>query len=293
MTSRGCSCFFLIGLVLRLVEAPAPAETFAERQDMVLDWVNSDWPNVGQYDGPHRIGRTGFWYVEGRIARNQTNSTTWTILSDAIRNADGLEDANGGNGGFSAWPGMDCYLRYSNFFPQAILDQYFTEYTTMPCYNHGATPNQQFMWATACYLACETWGKDLVTSVSGIDFSHSGGDLSGKTWLLYELDRIRDTGYNEHNASTYLYATLGPVRTLMEFATNTEIRAMARLAWESGIANAAPAWLDGQWALTDQRGGIAADTTHNPRCTDKELRLLFGSPNPYWQVDTEQGDPDA
>ncbi len=57
------------------------ADSFTDRGNLILDWVNSDWPNVGQYDGPHRIGRTGFWYVEGRLLRNQVNSTTWTILS--------------------------------------------------------------------------------------------------------------------------------------------------------------------------------------------------------------------
>ncbi len=279
--------FFLVWLGL-FQAVVAQADTFADRGNRILDWVNTDWPNLGQYGGPHRIGRTGFWYTEGRVLRGQTNATTWTILADAIKNADGTEDASGANGGFSGWPGMDCYLRWNQALPQNLKDQYYTEYTTMPNYKKGVTANQQWMWVTACRLACETWGTENVTQYSDANLTkNGGGDPSGKHWLMYQLDWAVRNNFIEHNATHYLVYSLGPVRSLADLSTDPELKNRARMTWDWAMANAAPYWLRGHACVTSSRGRVN-EVENRYDITDFTWWLMFGGPTPYSMLDSEQ-----
>src|SRR5512137_2930054 len=106
----------LLALAAVLFAAIAPLraqDTLQERTDLLLDSLSTRGVNTGQHDGPHRAGRTGFWTTEGRLVRGKTDSTTWNYLSAAITDADGSGDAGGANGGFSGWPGMDCWMRFN------------------------------------------------------------------------------------------------------------------------------------------------------------------------------------
>ena len=261
-------------------------DTLEYRTDMLLDSLSTRKVNVGQTDGPHRAGRTGFWTTEGRLMRNITNATTWSYLSAAISNADGSPDAGGANGGFSGWPGMDCWYRFNHLFPQNIKDQYFTEFTTMPNYHKGSTPNQKIMWAVACRLACEEWGTETATAVSDADYTRTG-DKTGADYIKAICSRTIKYSFEERWAKHYLTYTMGPLRTLSDFTADATLANMARMTNNWGFADLAPINFHGRWAVPAGRGNMGGDgNTYD--ISEFNSWLLMGGPNPASLLDADQ-----
>ena len=270
-----------------LLPAVARADTFDERAEMAIRAAARTRPNLGQHDGPHRAGRNGFWFAEARFATGDTAGAL-KILPGVLADADGHADAGGANGGFSLWPGMDCYVRWKAKMTPEIREAFKTTFTTCATYGKGATPNQQIMAAVACRLACEQWGEAVATSKSGITFRGAPkGDRSGRLWLMDELARVPRYNFKERWSKHYLWASLGPIRTLADLSTDPELRRRADMVWTWGVANSASTWLAGHWALPAGRGSTGAQQN---RCdlTEFSWWLLFGGPKPAGMLDSEQ-----
>jgi len=156
----------LVHAIPLLFTFPAMGQsTYEQRHEAFYDDISGRKINLGQTDGPHRAGRTGFWTTQGRLQRGMATwnpSKVWGELKTTITNADGAADAGGANGGFSGWPGMDTYMRWNHMMPQDVKDAYVAEFVGLKTYGNGSTPNQRIMWAAACRLACETWGTAAV-----------------------------------------------------------------------------------------------------------------------------------
>lgn len=235
----------------------AAQSTYEQRHDAYFDDISGRKINTGQRDGPHRAGRTGFWTTQGKLQRGNESSGVWSNLSSTIANADGEPDANGANGGFSGWPGMDTYLRWQHRFPQWIKDQYYTEYTTMPTYGRGSTPNQRIMWAAACKLACETWGTANVTQFSNA--ANRYGDPTGKAYMMAICDRTVKYNFEERWAKHYLQYTLGPLRSIADLSNDPELANRARMTWNWGWMDIASFSFKGRWAIPAGRGSMTQD----------------------------------
>ena len=144
--------------------------TYEQGHEAFYDDIANRKINLGQTDGPHRAGRTGFWTTQGRLQRGMATwnpGKVWGELKTTITNADGAQYAGGANGGFSGWPGMDTYMRWQHLMPQDVKDAYVAEYVGMKTYGNGSTPNQRIMWVAACRLARETWGTAANTGNAG------------------------------------------------------------------------------------------------------------------------------
>jgi len=261
-------------LLAGLKQGTAHAQaTFPERADYLLDYLNANAPNVGQTGGgPNRIGRTGFWFGQGRIARGNT-STGLSYISAAVGDA----DAEGANAGFSLWPGMDAWYRHNGIFSQALRDKYRDEYVGALYYG-GSTPNQRLMGATACYLASEVWGAAAVTANSNAANGH--GDPTGKAFINYLLDNLPRYNCEEHNSAQYLTFNLGPFHTLANFAPDPLIRQKARMGFEWLVADAAPSWLNGYACISNTRGRVDAPQNAYNGTTMPGWWLKFGGPTP-------------
>jgi len=275
MSLRPRSFAFAVALVIACMatrEAVAQ-ESFAARADTLLDYLNSNTPNVGQTGGgPNRIGRTGFWYGQGRIARGDT-ATGLGYISAAVGDA----DAEVANGGFSLWPGMDAWYRHNAIFSQELKDKYRDEYVGARYY-FGATPNQRLMGATAAYLASEIWGVGPVTSVSNA--SNGTGDPSGKAFLDQILTVLPRYNSEEHNAAQYLTFNLGPFHTLANFAPDPLLRQKARMGFDWLVADTAPSWLNGYACISNTRGRVDAPQNTYNGTTHLGWWLKFGGPPP-------------
>ena len=251
--------------------------TFAERKNDLLDWLNTDVPNIGQFGaGPHRIGRTGFWYGEGRMLRGDTTNGL-NYIATALEDA----SAENSNAGFSMWPGMDAWMRWNGSFSQTLKDRYQQIYTTSDLYDNSATPNQRFMISTASYLANGVWGS-AVNSVSGA--FNGTSDPTGKTYLENAINRIPWRGFEEHNATQYLIYTLQPMLTLAEFAPDPVFKNKARMAFDWGMAEAASAVQNGRWVTPVTRGGIQS-APNGYSNTSFAWWLLHGGPTPSSMLD--------
>ncbi len=269
-----CLSLACIGLLV----APAHADTFADRSNTLLDYLNTHAPNVGQTGaGPHRIGRTGFWYGQARLLRGDiTNGMNY--ISAAVGDA----DAEGANSGFSLWPGMDAWYRYGNTFSQALKDKYQAEYVGANLYA-GATPNQRLMGATGCYLASEIWGVAAVTANSNA--SNGTGDPSGKAFIDHIVSNVPRYNCEEHNAGQYLAFNLGPFNTLANFAPDPALRQKARMAYEWLVADSAPTWLNGYACISNTRGRVSSPQEDYNGVATLGWWLHFGGPDPTSLLD--------
>ena len=277
----------VFGIWLAAIFSSAFAQaTLQERGDLLLNSLSTRSVNTGQHDGPHRAGRTGFWTTEGRLARGKSDTTTWNYLRAALDDVDGLADAGGANGGFSGWPGMDCWYRFNQVFPQDLKDKYQAKYTTMPTYHSGSTPNQKVMWAVACRLACEYWGTNATTSVTDADYTKSG-DKTGKDYLMGIFKKTVRQNFEERWAKHYLTYSLGPFRTLADFTSDEELRRHARMTLDFGWADLAPVNFHGRWAVSAGRGGISSDG-NGYDISEFNTWLVMGGPSPSSLLDADQ-----
>lgn len=234
--------------------------TYEARHDEYYDYLSERKINLGQIEGPHRAGRTGFWTTQGRLQRGMAASNpnkVWGELKSVLKNADGEQDANGANGGFSAWPGMDTYMRWNHLMPKDVKDAYQEEYLGMVTYGRGSTPNQRMMWAAACRLACETWGTNLVTSNSNA--SNKTGDVTGKKYIEAVCERTVKYNFDERWAKHYLQYTLGPLRSVADFTNDSVLANKARMTWNWGWMDIASLTFKGRWAIPAGRGSLVQD----------------------------------
>ena len=234
--------------------------TYEARHEAFYDDISGRKINLGQTDGPHRAGRTGFWTTQGRLQRGMATSNpgkVWGELKTVITNADGAQDAGGANGGFSGWPGMDTYMRWQHLMPQDVKDAYVAEYVGLRTYGNGSTPNQRIMWAAACRLACETWGTAAVTVNSNA--SNKTGEPTGKKYIENICDRTVKYNFEERWAKHYLAYTLGPLRTIADLSSDPVLANKARMTWNWGWMDIASFSFNGRWSIPAGRSGLVQD----------------------------------
>ena len=272
-------CLLLAALVAGVA---ARGDDFNSRRTAFLNYYDTAVPNTGQCcSGPHRIGRTGFWAAEGRFLNNDLING-----SNYMYAAVGDANSEGSNAGFSMWPAMDCYLRWSaalpSVFTPTIANYFKSELTTDPAttnYSSGATANQRMMLTTAHYLAGSVWGTNAFLSGSQYQTDYGTGDPTGKAYVSNTIVSIPRYGLLEHDSPIYAQFTLGPIYTLEQFAPDAVLRNKARLAFDWAVAEIAGYYSYNNWA-------IASDRTEpywvqsDPSETTMMSYLFFGGPTP-------------
>lgn len=280
---------YLAAWLLALSPSPLLAQTtYEQRHEDYYDDISTRSINLGQTDGPHRAGRTGFWTTQGRLQRGMATSNpskVWNELKTTITNADGVQDAGGANGGFSGWPGMDTYMRWQHLMPQDVKDAYTAEYLGMKTYGNGSTPNQRIMWAAACRLACETWGTASVTANSNA--SNKTGEPTGKKYIETVCDRTVKYNFDERWAKHYLQYTLGPLRSIADLSTDPVLANKARMTWNWGWMDIASFSFKGRWSIPAGRGALTEDGNSSD-ISEHGSWLMFGGTERANKLDFDQ-----
>lgn len=177
---------------------------------------------------------------------------------------------HGGNTGFIAWPGIDCYIRFERFLDQATRERYRKIYTGGVFYQRLSTSNHKMMAAVTRYLATQVWGPDafhadpyfmekdpyirMMTArigkpgqVWGTSFA-SPGDPTGEKYLNTIIASTAIGGPGEFASRPYGAQNILPLLTLADCSRDQAMAAKARIAYEICLLQLAPAWLRGHLA---------------------------------------------
>jgi hypothetical protein len=268
----------LIGLTLT-IEVRAQGG-FSSQAAAFLNYLDTTTPNVTETgSGPHRIGRTGFFFTDARFQTNDLvngSNYMYAALGDA--------DSEGNDAGFSMWPAMDCYLRWDARLPAIftpLITNYFETQLTIngTNYSSGGTANQEMMFSTARYLAGSVWGTNAFPAGSQFQASYGTGDPTGKAFVSNTIANIPFYGLLEHDSLIYAGVTLGPVYTLEQFAPDPVLQHKAQMAFDWGVAEMSGYYFYDNWAIASDR--TEPYWTQNiPTGTTIMTYLFFGGPVP-------------
>lgn len=211
-------------------------------------------------------------------------------LAEVNRGLDPLVPGNrisrwmhGGNTGFVAWPGLDCYLRYERYLDAATKERYRTIYTGGVFYARLSTSNHKLMAAVSRYLATQIWGADAFHAdpyyvekdpyireqtakskdpgvVWGTLFAKD--DPTGEKYLRAILAVTAKGGPGEYASRPYGAQNILPLLTLADCVKGPSLANQAQIAWEVCLIQLAPAWLRGNLATFAPRSYPDTENQH-------------------------------
>ncbi|HEY3762383.1 MAG TPA: LamG-like jellyroll fold domain-containing protein [Verrucomicrobiae bacterium] len=253
---------------------------FNSRRSALLHYYDTTVPNISETgSGQYRIGRTGFFFADGRFLTNDlVNGSNY--MYDAVSDA----DSEAGDAGFSMWPALDSYLRWSAVLPSvftpAITNYFETQLTTHGTnYSAGTTPNQKMMLSTARYFAGNIWGTSSFPAGSQYQASYGTSDPTGKAYASNTIVNIPVYGMQEHDSPIYVGDTLGPIYTLAQYAPDPTLQHKAQMAFDWAIAEISGFYFYDNWAVAADRT-FPYWTQNSPTETAFMSYLFFGGPTP-------------
>ena len=211
-------------------------------------------------------------------------------LAEVNRGLDPLVPGNrisrwmhGGNTGFVAWPGLDCYLRYERYLDVVTKERYRKIYTGGVFYARLSTSNHKLMAAVTRYLATQIWGPDAFHAdpyyvdkdsyireqtakskdpgvVWGTLFAKD--DPTGEKYLRSILAATVKGGPGEYASRPYGAQNMLPLLTLADCVKDPVLANEARIAWEVCLIQLAPAWLRGNLATFAPRSYPDTENQH-------------------------------
>jgi hypothetical protein len=244
-----------------LTDTAAALDTFDERRRAVLE--------AFAREGSEKFIRAECLFALGR---------TQEALVEVNNGLDALEPGNrinrwmhGGNTGFIAWPGIDCYIRFEKLMDAATRERYRRIYTGGVFYAKLSTSNHKIMAAMTRYLATQVWGPDSFRAdpffmekdpyiiemtrkaknpppgyVWGTSFTK--GDATGEKYLREIIKSTVRGGPGEFASRPYGAQNVLPLLSLADCAKDPEMATQARIAYEVCLAQIAPTWLRGHIA---------------------------------------------
>ncbi len=280
-TALGSAILLLAPAPLRAQEAaPIPdrvlaAEggSFEQRRQRFLDAVWADYrANAGKPSAKQSFFRAEALFELGKVEEGRR--LVHRGLDQLVPGNRENRWIHGGNSGFVAWPGMDCYVRYEASLDDALKTRYRTIYTGAVFYKRLSTSNHKIMAAVTRYLATQAWGPDAFTPDPFFEGKEDDGsrfeksDPTGETYCRAMIEEAVRSGPGEYASRPYGAENVLPLLTLAECARDPQVRQRARIAYEVALAQLAPAYLRGHLATfsprsypdveTQQPWGIAA-----------------------------------
>ncbi len=254
---------------------PTNLDTFDERRAAVL--------KVSAEDGSDKFRRAECLFELGR--KDEAIAEVNKALDPLVPGNKINRWMHGGNTGFLAWPGIDCYIRYEKFLDAATKERYRKIYTGGVFYARLSTSNHKIMAAMTRYLATQMWGADafhadpyfmakdpyiieMTQKSKGEPADYVWGTLFTKqdpTGEKYLRDIIESTvkgGPGEYASRPYGAQNVLPLLTLADCAKDPVMAAQARIAYETCLIQVAPAWLRGLLATFAPRSYPDTENQH-------------------------------
>ena len=256
----------LMGIWLALTTSGwAATETFEQRQKFFYDAVWADY----QEQAAKPSGREAFWRAEALFELGKIEEGRRLVGRGLDQLVPGNKEnrwIHGGNSGFVAWPGLDCYIRYEKFLDEKLKQRYRKIYAGAVFYKRLSTSNHKIMAAVTRYLATQIWGADAFhpdpffqgKEDDGAIFQK--GDPSGEKYVRSIIGETLKSGPGEYASRPYGADNLLPLLTLAECAREAEVRERARVAYEYCLVQLAPVYLRGHLATFAPRSYPDAET---------------------------------
>jgi hypothetical protein len=244
--------------VLACVSSVLAAGSFVERQQMFLAAVWADY----QENAAKPSARNAFWRAEALFEAGHVEEGRRLVHRGLDQLVPGNREnrwIHGGNSGFTAWPGLDCYVRYERFLDETSRDRYRKIYTGAVFYRRLSTSNHKIMAAVTRYLATQIWGPDAFHPDPFFQGQEDDGarfakdDPTGEKYVRRIIAETVASGPGEYASRPYGAENVLPLLTLAECSRDLEIRQRAQLAYEYSLLELAPAWLGGHLATFSPR----------------------------------------
>ncbi|MEI7730477.1 MAG: hypothetical protein WCO56_12950 [Verrucomicrobiota bacterium] len=245
--------YILMGIFwLGVVQAESP-QTFAQRQKLFLDSVWQDYQ--AHVDKPS--AKSAFWRAEALFELGKVEEGRRLVGRGLDQMVPGNREnrwIHGGNSGFVAWPGVDCYIRYERFLDEPLKERNRKIYTGAVFYKRLSTSNHKIMAAVTRYLATQIWGLNAFHADPFFKGQEEDGtrfeknDPTGEKYIRSLIQETVKSGPGEFASRPYGAENILPLLTLAECAQDSGIRQSAALAYEYSLIELAPAWLRGHLA---------------------------------------------
>ena len=248
----------LIFCLLAVCSATVAGETFDQRRQAFLDAVWADYQEHAAKPSAH----SAFWRAEALFELGKMEEGRRLVHRGLDQLVPGNREnrwIHGGNSGFVAWPGLDCYIRYEPFLDDALKERYRKIYTGAVFYKRLSTSNHKIMAAVTRYLATQIWGADAFHPDSFFQGKEDDGalfqksDPTGEKYIRANIADTVKTGPGEYASRPYGAENLLPLLSIAECARDAELRQRATLAYEVALLQLAPAYLRGHLATFSPR----------------------------------------
>jgi hypothetical protein len=245
-------------LALTAGGAWAGGEDMEARRRMFLDAV---WTSF-EKQGERLSARAAFWRAEALFERGNVDEARRLVHRGLDQLVPGNREnrwMHGGNTGFIAWPGIDCYIRYERHLDDTLKERYRKIYTGGVFYRRLSTSNHKIMAATTRYLATQVWGTNAFQADPFFGPEHAAGsyfqrnDPTGEKYLREIIEATVRGGPGEYASRPYGAENVLPLLTLAECARDGEMSRCAKLAYETALIQLAPAYLGGHLATFSPR----------------------------------------
>ncbi len=243
------------------------AETFEQRRQMFLNAVWADY----QAQAEKPSARSAFWRAEALFDLGKAEEGRRLVNRGLDQLVPGNKEnrwIHGGNSGFTAWPGLDCYIRYEQFLDDATKLRYRKIYTGAVFYRRLSTSNHKIMAAVGRYLATQIWGVDAFHPDPFFQGKEDDGayftktDPTGEKYVCANIEDIVRGGPGEYASRPYGAENILPILSIAECARDLELRRRATLAYETAILQLAPCYLNGLLATFAPRSYPDVENQH-------------------------------
>lgn len=274
----------LVSCLASVASWAAEPPSFEQRRQLLLDAVVADYAeHAAKPSAAQAFFRAEALFALGKVEEGRR------LVG---RGLDQLEPGNkenrwihGGNSGFVAWPGMDCYWRCQAFLDEPLKARYRRIYSGAVVYKRLSTSNHKIMAAVTRYLATQAWGPDAFKPDPFFGGKEDDGarfeprDPTGEKYVRATVAATVKVGPGEYASRPYGAENVLPLLTIAECAQDAALRQQAALAYEYCLAQLAPAWLDGLLATFAPRSYPDAET-NQPWGLAALAWVYFGGPPP-------------
>ncbi len=231
----------------------ASAETCADRRQMFLDAV---WTNF-KAEAAKPSAKNAFWRAEALFELGRIKEGRQLVHRGLDQLVPGNKEnrwIHGGNSGFIAWPGLDCYIRYNESLDAELKERYRKIYTGAVFYRRLSTSNHKIMAAVTRYLATQIWGSNAFHPDPFFGGKEDEGaifqknDPTGEKYIREIIAETVRSGPGEYASRPYGSENVLPLLTVAECASDAALRRSAAIAYEVSMVQLAPAYLGGHLA---------------------------------------------